>query len=50
MSHKSSLTFQFDGMFEIPGVRRDASALAVHAETGHLWTITEQIKRTLDAR
>ncbi|WP_202921122.1 SdiA-regulated domain-containing protein [Anatilimnocola aggregata] len=43
-----SLKFQFDGMFEIPGVRRDASALAVHADTGHLWTITDDKVRLVE--
>src|SRR5690349_21422729 len=46
MSH--NLTFQFDGMFEIPGIRRDASALAVHSETGHLWTITDDKVRLVE--
>lgn len=48
MSHKDGLTFQFDGVFEIPGVRRDASALAVHTETGHLWTITDDKVRLVE--
>lgn len=48
MSHNDGLTFQFDGVFEIPSVRRDASALAVHAETGHLWTITDDKIRLVE--
>jgi uncharacterized protein YjiK len=43
-----NLKFQFDGMFEIPSVDRDASALAVHAETGHLWTITDDKVRLVE--
>lgn len=43
-----SLTFQFDGKFEIPGVRRDASALTVHTDTGHLWTITDDKVRLVE--
>jgi uncharacterized protein YjiK len=43
-----NLNFQFDGMFEIPGVRRDASALTVHRGTGHLWTITDDKVRLVE--
>ena len=41
MPRSNSLQFQLDGMFEIPTVRRDASALAIHADSGNLWTITD---------
>jgi uncharacterized protein YjiK len=48
MSHTISLTFEFDGMFDIPTVRRDASALTVHAVTQHLWTITDDEIRLVE--
>lgn len=40
--------FQFDGKFAIPNVDRDASALAVHAETGNLWTVTDDDVRLVE--
>ena len=35
-------------MFDIPSVDRDASALAVHPDTGHLWTITDDDVRLVE--
>jgi uncharacterized protein YjiK len=35
-------------MFEIPGVRRDASALTIHSESGHLWAITDDRVRLVE--
>lgn len=48
MDQPNAMTFQFDGLFDIPEVERDASALAVHAETGHLWTITDDKIRMVE--
>lgn len=48
MSSSDNLTFQFDGMFDIPGVRRDASALTVHSDSGHLWVITDDKVRLVE--
>lgn len=48
MPRTKSLSFQFDGSFDIPSVRRDASALAVHADTGHLWVITDDDVRLVE--
>jgi uncharacterized protein YjiK len=41
MHQSDRVAFQFDGMFDIPHVRRDASALTIHCDSGHLWTITD---------
>jgi uncharacterized protein YjiK len=46
--HDQGSGYQFDGKFEIPGVRRDASALTVHAGTGNLWTITDDKVRLVE--
>lgn len=48
MRRSDRLEFQFDGMFEIPRVRRDASGLTLHADTGHLWTITDDDVRLVE--
>jgi uncharacterized protein YjiK len=48
MGRPISVSFQFDGMFDIPGVERDASALAVHSETGNLWAITDDDVRLVE--
>ncbi len=48
MASSPRTTFQFDGVFDIPTVRKDASALAVHAGTGHLWTITDDDVRLVE--
>lgn len=48
MPRSNSLQFQLDGMFEIPTVRRDASALAIHADSGNLWTITDDDVRLVE--
>jgi uncharacterized protein YjiK len=48
MHESNAMTFQFDGMFEIPSVRRDASALTVHGDTGHLWTVTDDDVRLVE--
>jgi uncharacterized protein (TIGR03067 family) len=48
MGRSESLTFKFDGMFDIPRVERDASALAVHADTGNLWVITDDDVRLVE--
>jgi len=48
MGKFESLNFEFDGMFDIPSVERDASALAVHAETGNLWAITDDDVRLVE--
>lgn len=48
MSRPDNVTFQFDGMFDIPGVRRDASALTVHSDSGHLWVITDDKVRLVE--
>lgn len=48
MARPDATNFQFDGLFNIPEVNRDASALAVHADTGHLWTITDDKIRLVE--
>jgi uncharacterized protein YjiK len=48
MRETDSVTFEFDGMFDIPGVHKDASALTVHSDTGHLWTITDDKVRLVE--
>lgn len=48
MPRPHATTFHFDGMFDIPKVDRDASALALHADTGHLWTITDDKIRLIE--
>ncbi len=48
MSRADSVTFQFDGMFDIPSVRRDASGLTIHADSGHLWTVTDDEVRLVE--
>lgn len=48
MTSCTRTTFLFDGVFDIPTVRKDASALAVHAGTGHLWTITDDDVRLVE--
>jgi len=48
MRQTHSVAFQYDGMFEIPRVRRDASALALHPDSGHLWTITDDKVRLVE--
>jgi hypothetical protein len=48
MRKSESVAFQFDGMFDIPSVDRDASALAIHSESGHLWTITDDKVRLVE--
>lgn len=48
MRRSDSAEFQFDGTFDIPSVRRDASALAVHADSGNLWTITDDQVRLVE--
>lgn len=39
--HVSEVSFTFAGSFDIPHVRCDASALALHADSGNLWTVTD---------
>jgi uncharacterized protein YjiK len=48
MRRPDSVAFQFDGMFDIPSVRRDASALTVHSDSGHLWVITDDQVRLVE--
>lgn len=48
MGKSKSVNFEFDGLFDIPRVERDASALAVHAETGNLWAITDDDVRLVE--
>src|SRR5688572_22422053 len=48
MAKADGVSFQFDGMFDIPSVDRDASALAVHLETGNLWVITDDDVRLVE--
>ncbi len=48
MRPSNSVEFQFDGMFDIPSVDRDASALTIHADTGHLWVITDDKVRLVE--
>ena len=48
MRRSSRIAFQFNGMFDIPSVRRDASALTIHADSGHLWTITDDKVRLVE--
>jgi uncharacterized protein YjiK len=48
MGKSNRVTFEFDGMFDIPRVERDASALAVHFETGNLWAITDDDVRLVE--
>jgi uncharacterized protein YjiK len=48
MYPSKNVSFQFDGVFQIPRVRRDASALAVHSESGNLWTITDDRVRLIE--
>lgn len=48
MPQSHNIDFQFDGMFDIPSVRRDASALTIHSETGHLWVITDDKVRLVE--
>jgi uncharacterized protein YjiK len=48
MRRVSTVAFQFDRMFDIPGVQRDASALTIHAETGHLWVVTDDRVRLVE--
>jgi uncharacterized protein YjiK len=48
MSVPPPAPFQFDSVFDIPGVKRDASALTVHSETGHLWVVTDEPERLLE--
>lgn len=40
--------FWFETVFEIPGVRRGASALTLHADSGHLWVITDDRERLVE--
>jgi uncharacterized protein YjiK len=48
MRRSDSVAFQFDGSFDIPSVRRDASALAIHSDSGHLWVITDDKVRLVE--
>jgi uncharacterized protein YjiK len=48
MRQTESVAFQLDGMFDIPSVDRDASALTIHSESGHLWTITDDKVRLVE--
>lgn len=48
MQRSKNLEFEFRGKFEIPKVRRDASALTIHPATGHLWTITDDKIRLVE--
>jgi uncharacterized protein YjiK len=48
MGKSDNVSFQFDDMFDIPSVDRDASALAVHSETGNLWAITDDDVRLVE--
>src|SRR5688572_16554623 len=48
MRQRESIASEFDGVFDIPKVRRDASALTIHSESGHLWTITDDQVRLLE--
>lgn len=48
MAKQNPIDFHFDGMFDIPSVDKDASALAVHADTGNLWTITDDDVRLVE--
>lgn len=41
-------SFQLDGTFEIPRVKRDASAITIHPETGNLWVITDDEIRLVE--
>lgn len=48
MRRSTNPQFELADMFEIPSVRRDASALALHADTGNLWTITDDDVRLVE--
>jgi uncharacterized protein YjiK len=48
MHRPDSVEFRFDGMFDIPSVRRDASAVTVHSDSGHLWVITDDKVRLVE--
>jgi len=48
MRANSDTEFHFDGMFEIPSVYRDASAITIHPETGHLWAVTDDKIRLVE--
>jgi uncharacterized protein YjiK len=48
MRTSDSAALRFDGKFDIPSVDRDASALAIHSESGHLWTITDDKVRLVE--
>ena len=48
MSRFSTTTFQFDSLFDIPSVQRDASALTLHSDSGHLWVITDDRERLVE--
>src|SRR5262245_28451073 len=48
MRRSDCRTFQFDGLFEIPRVRRDASALTLNTDSGHLWVVTDDKVRLVE--
>jgi uncharacterized protein YjiK len=48
MRHSDCWTFQFDGLFEVPRVRRDASALTLNTDSGHLWVVTDDKVRLVE--
>lgn len=48
MRRPEGIAFQLDGKFDIPHVSRDASALTIHADSGHLWTITDDKVRLVE--
>lgn len=48
MPPSKCISFQFDGIFEIPRVKQDASAITIHPDTGNLWTVTDDDIRLVE--
>ena len=48
MFRSRSTPLQFECSFRIPHVDRDASALALHRETGHLWVVIDEPERLVE--
>lgn len=48
MSRSRSVPLQFERSFRIPHVDRDASGLALHRETGHLWVVIDEPERLVE--
>lgn len=47
-SHFGPTPAQFVGSFRIPHVDRDASGLALHRDTGHLWVVIDKPERLVE--